>query len=357
MTFAQWCGFLSLLLMASVLWQIRQLLLLLFAAVVLANGLNQLAHWFQRRRIKRPLAIILAIACLVVSFSIMGALIVPTLIQQFQELLTLVPASIDQTIVWLRQIAAQLDPELTELLPTWQQLTSQVQPLAQQLAGKGLSLFYTTLGLPLSLLLLLVLGLMLLADPIAYRQGLIRCFPAFYRQRMDWILVRCEEGLGDWLGLVLVSATTVILMTLLGLILLQVRLPLALAFLAGLMVMIPNIGLLISLITALAIALLDNPWKCVGVLIWYFLVHYLDNRWIVPLCVRKPPPILRGLLLLSQMFFGSVFGMLGLWLAVPLSLVGQVLIQEILVKDILDPYQPTPLSQEEFVNDHHSRPG
>jgi predicted PurR-regulated permease PerM len=282
----------------------------------------------------------------VASLGTIGALIVPTSVKQFQELLTLVPTSIDQTILWLRQIAAQIDPELTPLFPTWAQLTSQGQPLVQELAGKGLNLFYSTLGLPLSLLLLMVLGLMLLADPIAYRQGLIRCFPAFYRQRIDFMLEQCEAGLSHWLGLVLVSAVTVTLMILLGLTLLQVRLPLALALLAGLMVMIPNIGLLISVVPALAIALLDNPWKSVGVLILYLLVNYLDNRWIVPLCVPKPPPILRGLLLLSQMFFSSVFGLLGLWLAVPLTLVGQVLIQEILVKDILDRYQPKSFNGE-----------
>lgn len=346
MTFAQWCGFLSLLVIASVLWQIRQIVLLLFAAVVLANGLNYLAHWFQRRRLGRGLSVLLSVGCLVASLSIIGALIVPTSVKQFQELLTLVPTSIDQTIVWLRQIAAQIDPELTQLLPTWAQLASQVQPLVQELAGKGLNLFYSTLGFPLSFLLLMVLGLMLLADPIAYRQGLIRCFPAFYRPRLDAILEQCEAGLSHWLGMVLVSAATVTVMTLLGLTLLQVNLPLALALLAGLMVMIPNIGLLISVVPALAIALLDNPWKSVGVLGLYLLINYLDNRWIVPLCVRRPPPILRGLLLLSQVFFSSVFGMLGLWLAVPLTLVGQVLIQEILVKDILDRYQPKAFSEE-----------
>jgi predicted PurR-regulated permease PerM len=344
MTFAQWCGFLSLLLMALVLWQIRQILLLLFAAVVLANGLNQLAAWLQRYRLKRGLAVLVAIILFIISLGAIGGLIVPTFINQFQALQTLVPSSLDQTILWLRQIAAQIDPELTQLLPTWQQLASQVQPLMQQVAGSGLNVFYSTLGLPLSLLLLLVLGFMLLANPIAYRRGLIRCVPAFYRQRMDWILTQCEMAVSHWLGLVLVSAIAVTIMTLVGLTLLQVRLPLALAFLAGLMVMIPNIGLLISLVPALAIALLDNPWKPVGVLLLYGLVHYLDNRWLVPRCVRKPPPILRGVLLLSQMFFGSVFGVLGLWLAVPLTLVGQVFIQEILVKDVLDRYQPTPVS-------------
>lgn len=345
MTFAQWCGFLSLLLMAGVLWEIRQIVLLLFAAIVLANALNQLTQTFQRWGLPRPGAILLAIASFVTVLGLMGALIVPTLAEQFQTLLTLVPASLAQATLWLRHTAAQIDPELTHLLPTWQQLASQIQPLAQQVAGQGLTLFYSTLGLPLSLLLLVALGMMLLADPIAYRQGLIRCCPAFYRPRMAVILDQCETALRDWIGLIVVSAVSVSLMTLLGLTLLQVRLSLALALLNGVMVTVPNIGLLISLVPAMAIALLDHSWKPVGVLILYALIYYLDNRWIVPLWVKRPPTVLRGLLLLSQVFLSSVFGLLGLWLAVPLTLIGQVLVREILVRDILDRYQATSLGK------------
>jgi predicted PurR-regulated permease PerM len=61
----------------------------------------------------------------------------------------------------------------------------------------------------------------------------------------------------------------------------------------------------------------------------------------------KPQPILRGVLLLAQVFFVSVFGLFGLWLAVPLTLVGQVLVQEILIKDILDRWQSSEDAGEE----------
>jgi predicted PurR-regulated permease PerM len=44
-----------------------------------------------------------------------------------------------------------------------------------------------------------------------------------------------------------------------------------------------------------------------------------------------PAPIL-----LAQIFFASVFGFLGLFLAVPLSIVGRVWIREAIIEDILD---------------------
>ena len=339
MTFAQWSGFISLILVASLLWEIRQLLLLLFAAVVITNGLNHLSHWFQRRRAGKGLSILLAVTSLISALVIVIALIIPPFIDQFQELLTLVPTSIDDTLRWLRQIARNIDPELTPLLPNWQQITSQIRPLAQQLLGNGLNLFYSTLGLPLSLLLLIVLSLMFLANPQAYRQGFIRCFPAFYRERVDVILNKSEILLEDWLKLVLVSGVTVTVITWLGLVLLQVRLPLALALVAGILVVIPNIGPLISLVPAMAIALLDNPWKPLLVLGLYGLINYVEFHWIAIFFMGKPRALLQGILLLAQVFFASVFGLLGLWLAVPLTLVGQVLVQEILIKDILDRWE------------------
>lgn len=340
MNFAQWFGFISLVLMASVLWEIRQLLLLLFAAVVIANGLNHLSQWFQGRGVGKNLSVLLAVSSLIATGVIVVALIIPPFISQFQELLTLVPTSIDSTLQWLRQIARNIDPELTPLLPNWQQITSQIRPLVQQLAGNGLSLFYSTLGLPLSLLLLIVLSLMFLANPQAYRQGFIRCFPAFYRERIDLILNKSEVLLEDWLKLILVTAITVTIMTWFGLVLLQVRLPLALALLAGILVVIPNIGPLISLVPAMAIALLDNPWKPLLLLVLYGLINYFEFHWVAIFFMGKPRALLRGILLLAQVFFTSAFGLLGLWLAVPLTLVGQVLVQEILIKDILDRYEP-----------------
>jgi predicted PurR-regulated permease PerM len=48
---------------------------------------------------------------------------------------------------------------------------------------------------------------------------------------------------------------------------------------------------------------------------------------------------LPAITLLSQLFFATFFGFLGLFLALPLSIVGQVLLKEILIKDVLDKIQ------------------
>jgi predicted PurR-regulated permease PerM len=49
--------------------------------------------------------------------------------------------------------------------------------------------------------------------------------------------------------------------------------------------------------------------------------------------------LLPAITLLAQGFFLTFFGFLGLFLALPLAVVGQVLLKEILVKDILDGWE------------------
>jgi predicted PurR-regulated permease PerM len=266
-------------------------------------------------------------------------LIIPPFIPQFQELLTLVPRGIERLISWLRTNASAIDPQLLHALPTLQQLTQQLQPVINQIAGQGLNIFYSTLGLPLTLLLLFVLSLMLLVDPHPYRQGFIRLFPSFYRSRIDYILVLCEESLENWLIGILFSMGAIALCSFIGLLILGIPTPLALALLAGLLAFIPNIGPLLSVIPSMAIALLDSPWKSLAVLILYLVIQQIESQIITPRIMNQESRILPGITLLSQLFFASLFGFLGLFLALPLSIVSQVLLKEILIKDVLDKIQ------------------
>jgi predicted PurR-regulated permease PerM len=255
------------------------------------------------------------------------------------------PRGIERLISWLRNNASTIDPQLLHALPTLQQLTQQLQPVINQIAGQGLNIFYSTLGLPLTLLLLFVLSLMLLVDPSPYRQGFIRLFPSFYRSRIDYILVLCEESLENWLISILFSMGAIALCSFIGLLILGIPTARALALLAGLLAFIPNIGPLLSVIPPRAIAVLDSPGKSLAVLILYLVIQQIESQIIAPRIMNQESRILPGITLLSQLVFASFFGVLGLFLALALSVVSQVLLKEILIKDVLDKIQsPTRLS-------------
>lgn len=336
MNFGTWVGFVVFFLSLYVLWQIRQLLLLLFTAVVLANSLNILVKRFQKSGIKRIYAVLLALLLLIVVLVIFFWLIVPPFVTQFEQLALLVPQGIERLQVWLDLLFNRLDPELIELLPDTQEITKQLQPLLNELLGGGLTFFYGTLGVLLSTLLLLVLTIMLLADPLPYRQGFIRLFPSFYRRRVDEILVLCNEALQGWLVGILFNMSFITVLSLVGLSVLRIPLALAQAMLAGIFTFIPNIGPALSVIPPVAIALIEAPWKSIAVLILYIIIQQVESNLLTPLVMAQQVSLLPAVTLLAQVFFATLFGFLGLFLALPLTVVGQVVLKEVLIKDILD---------------------
>ena len=336
MNFGKWIGFVVFFISLSVLWQIRQLLLLLFTAIVLATSLNILVKKFQQQGLKRPYAILLSISSVFAVLILFVWIIVPPFIQQFQELALLVPQGIEKLNSWIDLLSQRLDPQLIDLLPDTEELSRQLQPLIRQFLGGGLSIFYTSLGVLLSILLLLAITLMLLADPQPYRRGFIRLFPNFYRRRVDEILELCSQALQGWLVGILFNMMVIGVLSFIGLLLLGIPLALSQAMLAGILTFIPNIGPTLSVIPPMAIALLEAPLKPLAVLVLYIFIQQLESNVLTPLVMAQQVSLLPAITLLSQVFFATFFGFLGLFLSLPLTVVGQIWFKEVIIKDILD---------------------
>ena len=336
MNFGSWIGFVAFFISLFVLWQIRQLLLLIFTAVVIATSLNILVKKFCRMGLKRGYGVALAILLLAGVVLLFFQLVVPPFVSQFQQLAALVPLAIERLSDWLDILSSNLDPDLIAYLPDAAEITEQIQPLIEQFLGGGLNFFYSSLGTLLSSLLLLALSLMLLADPTSYRLAFMRLFPAFYRRRADRILVLCDRSLRGWLVGILFNMSVITILSFISLLILRIPLALAQAVLAGALTFIPNIGPTLSVLPPITIALLSDPWKAIAVLILYVIVQQLEGNILTPLIMSQQVSLLPAITLLSQIFFATFFGFLGLLIALPLTVVGQVWVKEVLIKDILD---------------------
>nr|WP_202925150.1 AI-2E family transporter [Myxacorys almedinensis] len=320
-----------------ILWEIRQLLLLIFAAVVFATALNSLVRRLHQAGMKRGGAVGLAIAVLIILSIAFVGIIVPPFITQFQQLVERVPQGLERVQIWVQDLQNML-PGASQYVPGVDDLIRQVQPFATRLAGNFFAIFSNALTVLLNLLLVLVLMVMLLISPQPYRKGLILLFPSFYRRRADEILALCEVALVNWVGGILINMVVIAVVSGIALLILQVPLVLANSLLAGLLEAIPNVGPVLSVIPPMAIALLDEPWKAGAVLILYVVIQQLEQYLLVPFVMSKQVSILPAVTLISQVVFAVFFGFLGLFLAIPLVIVGQIWIREVLVKDILDPW-------------------
>jgi predicted PurR-regulated permease PerM len=345
MTLAQRIGLLAIAIVAFCLWQLRELLLLGFTAILLATVLNKAVQRLQKLNLSRGRAIAIT---LVVGGAIAlgtGWLIVPPFIAQFSGLMIYAAQGLRELRFVFEKLMLLIPGVSLQNINLLERLPQYLEPLITGLFNWVFNVFSDSLQVILRVALVLILSVMFLLEPWRYRQGFIRLFPAFYRKRMDEILCRCEVGLGGWLVGLFAKVAFVSILSAIALGLLQIPLPLANALLAGVLDLIPHLGFPLSVIPPMVLSLPDAPWKAIAVLGVYFLIQQLEGYLLVPLVMREQAALLPVITLLSQVVFTLFFGFLGLLLSLPLLIVAQVLIQEILVKDILDPWKLRDRSQ------------
>jgi predicted PurR-regulated permease PerM len=338
MSLGQWLGLFALGSSIYILWQIQQVLLLVFAAIVLAIGLNLLTEQIQAR-FKLPRGKSLILALLIFGGVLVGFFmtIVPPFIVQFRELTTTkLPELVKLADLWQANLKAYLPPSLLPYLPDFQDLDRQIQPLLKTLAGRSLAIFSNSLVAVLNFLFVTILSIMLLIQPNAYRQVFVSLFPSFYRQRIDLILLECESSLGKWIGGALLSTIVVGVLSAIGLLVLGIPLVLAQSILAGLFNLIPNVGPTISVVIPMAIALMDEPWKAIAIFIIYLCIQQFESNFLTPYIMAKQVSLLPAMTLIAQVIFTTFFGFLGLLLALPLTVVAKVWIEKIIIEDVLD---------------------
>jgi predicted PurR-regulated permease PerM len=285
---------------------------------------------------RRIFAVLLSVGIFIALIVGFFWLIVPPFIEQFQELTVRVPKGLERLNIWIEQLGTRIPRQLAPFLPDIDSLSQQAQPFFNRLLGGSFAFVSGSLEFVLKFLLVLVLTGMMLANPNAYRQVFVRLFPSFYRRRVDGILHECEESLGKWLTGALISMSVVALMSMIGLSVLRIPAALALGVLAGFLNLIPNLGPTISVIPPMAIALLDSPVKSLLVLALYFFIQQTESNFITPVVMAHQVSLLPAVTLISQLFFVTFFGFLGLLLALPLTVVGKIWFREVLLEDILD---------------------
>lgn len=339
MKLADWIGFLCLIIALIVLWQFRQILLLLFFSVVLATALNSLVRRFQRSGLNRGTSMIITLAVVVVVGGLLISLVMPPFFDQLEQLILRVPLGYQNFISFLNRVTDNPPswfPKRYIELPNLTRLAQQITPFVQKLLGNFFTFFSNSITNLLQILLVLVFSLMLLAEPQAYRKTFVRLFPSFYRQRADLILSKCEIVLLQWLGGSAITSLFVATLSWIGLMILGVQYVLAHALLAGVFNFIPNIGPTLSVIFPVSAALLDAPWKAVAVIILYIVIQNLESYWFSPLVMRHQVSLLPAITLTAQIFFATFFGVLGLILALPLTVVSKTWFEELLLVDLLD---------------------
>ncbi|WP_373480802.1 AI-2E family transporter [Geminocystis sp.] len=338
MNFGQSLGFLSFLISLYIIWEIRQFLLLIFTAIIFAVVLNRLVIKLQQFNLTRVKAILIIMSSLLIIISLLFTLILPPFIEQFQLLIQLLPSVARKITQFINTIDYG---EYKKFLPfdDLNNIINQYTFNTPQIFNNFIAIFSNVFIITFQIIILFLLTIVFLLNPKKYRYYLIKICPSFYRYRIDDILNKSEIAIVSWLNGIIINCIFIGVLSGLGLWILQVKLVLVHGLLAGLLNFIPNIGPTSSVIFPVMIALVDDPWKIMPIVIWYFIVQNIESYWLTPRVMAEKVSLLPAVTLFAQIFFATAFGIFGLLLALPLTVVAKTWIEEILFQDILDKWE------------------
>jgi predicted PurR-regulated permease PerM len=318
------------LLLLLLLWFGAWVCLLVFASVLLAIFLYSVSHFLSDHT---PLAPGWSLAVVILGLTAAMAsgvwLTGDAVGKQIDELSRRLPHSLQQLqqrlerYEWARGLLAELPQSGQEIVEK------------TEAVSKAPGVVSKVLGVLGSVVIFLFLGLYLAIDPGVYRRGLLRLVPLSKRHHVQDILDEIGHILGRWLVGRMFSMLVVGGITMLGLWLLHVPLPLALGLLAAIGELVPNIGPLLAFIPAILLAFTGSTTHGLGVLGLFLVVQGFESYVLTPLVEKRAVSLPPALTMTAQVLLGLLAGGLGLVLAAPLTATAMVLVQRLYVEDVL----------------------
>ena len=327
-------------------WVFAATLFLIFAGILLGVFLNAVTEIFGLvTRLGHTLR--LAIVCIVLAAMLCGVLVLggSTIAQQATALSNTIKSQIGNVKGFLEQHGVDTSfLDIGGVTPAGGETaaaaataprspSSSSLPSAGAIASGGGAIVGQTLKLILgavgavgNFFIVLFLGLCFAAQPSVYRLGLLCMMPSRHQAKATEIVDDIGAMLQRWLLAQIITMAAVFAVTWIGLLLIGVPGAFILGVQAGLLAFIPTVGALLGGLI-IVLASLASGWVAAASAFALFLgVHALESYILTPLIQRQainiPPATLFGM----QILLGTVFGLWGLALALPLMAIVKVAI-------------------------------
>ncbi|MGH7440264.1 MAG: AI-2E family transporter [Polyangiaceae bacterium] len=175
------------------------------------------------------------------------------------------------------------------------------------------------------------IGLYGAASPGGYARVVLLLVPPSRRGRADAVLDDLATSLTHWLGSRAIAMVSVGAIVTLGLYVMKIPLAGILGVLAGWLTFVEYLGAVASAAPALLLAISRGTPYVAAVAVLFTIAHLIEGYVLTPLLIRATVRIPPAYTLSAQVVMGSVFGVLGLTLATPVTIVLTVLVRDLYV--------------------------
>lgn len=309
-------------LLAFWFWQIRQTILVILTAVVLATFINSGVSAFRKIRIPRSVAVPIIY---ILGIALLGGILyvfVPIFFDELIGLIDLLPAGSNVANI----IGFLGDGHLKEVLSSGsipQDPFALVGQLRDELFSTGgvIQSFSQIFGGVINVLLVIVISFYLSMRENGVEQFLRVVTPIQHEEYVIGVWQRSRIKIAGWFKgqvlLALINAT----LTYVGLLIIGVPYAFMLSLLALVLSLIP-FGIVIATVPAITLAFLSGGLPmALATLALYAILQQIENNISQPLIIKRVTGVPSLIVLLAVIIGAQLAGLLGVILAIPVSVV------------------------------------
>ena len=308
--------------LAGAISSLSTVLVSIGVALFVALALDPLVRWLETHGMGRGISIGVVFAAFAVILGGVLALVVPTAVVQITAFAKAVPGYISdmQNADWFKGLVAlsgssDMFANLLGQAQAW--LSDPANLLA--IGGGALAVGTGVVNAISGTLIVLVLTLYFLASLRSMTSALEKLAPAHARPQLAEITEQITESVGGYVSGMAILAFCNAVFAFILMLILNVPFAALLAFLALLITMIPMVGPVLFWLLATAVIMFTSPVSALIFAAVYFAYMQVEAYVMIPKVMNKAVDIPGSLVLIGAMVGGTLLGLLGALVAVPVT--------------------------------------
>jgi predicted PurR-regulated permease PerM len=313
-------GVLGGIVLGSAIASITTILIYIVLALFIALGLDPVVRILERRGMKRGAGIGIVFGVFVLLALAFLIFVLPPVVQQIAEFVESIPEAVADTLEseWFRTLSPDLQLAVSGALEQAAEGLHHPETIAA-IGGGVLKLGITALTL------------YFLSSLDSMKRALYSLAPAYDRPTLSRMTERVTASVGSsLLGSVILSAINAAVVFVLHLII-DLPFPALMAVIAFVITLIPLFGSVIFLFFATIVALFSSPAQALWFLIGYLVYIQIESYVVSPRVMNRAISIPAALVLIGALVGGTLAGVIGVLVALPIMASVLLIIREVVV--------------------------
>ena len=316
----------------ALLYLTREILVILFLAVIIASAVSLFAGTLERYRVPRLIGVLSIYLTGIGFFGLVLYFIIPPIVDEIKQMAVILPDYYETAARQIFKTTSGISPDYAK---NAQNILLNLGEKIKELTSGIFNIVSALFGSAVSFMAIIVISFYLSIQKKGVEDFLRLITPQGQEEYVIDVWIRVEKKLGKWLQGQIILALIMGAMVFVGLTLIGVPYALLLGVIAGLLEIVPIAGPILSALVGVSMAIIISPFLALLTLIFYIIAQQVENHILVPILMKKATGLNPVVVIVALLVGAKLGGVLGMLVAVPLATIAGELLEDFSKKKTL----------------------